>query len=201
MCRCFTCVCAVAVCDCLIVRECRSPRWVLQSAAFTPFPPKKNKRETCRSRSRARLQELWRRLIYVCLCKALPNVERSPTVCSMFCFMTERERVKIHPAPGRRSLWQPLLWWRQGCTWRDGGHGTLGDSPSGAARGGTHTYTHTHSKHKHTKTSMNSRRKIKVKETIWGETQGERWHGANCSWAAVPSLLTGILYFYSITFL
>lgn len=41
----------------------------------------------------------------------------------------EGERVKIHPAPGRRSLWQRLLWWRHGCTWSDGCHRTQGSSP------------------------------------------------------------------------
>jgi len=44
--------------------------------------------------------------------------DRPPSAACSVLWEREREReregVKIHPAPGRRSLWQRLLWWRHG---------------------------------------------------------------------------------------
>ncbi len=109
----------------------------------------------------------------------------------------EWEWVKIHPAPGRRSLWQPLLWWRQGCTWSDGCHGTLGNSPSRAAGGGTHTQTHF---------DEEWRGEIR-KGFTWGEIQEDTRQTVCQQWCKVTIICKLIywsadtLYFYSSTFI
>lgn len=57
------------------------------------------------------------------------RIDRPLSECSV---LWQREWIKIHPAPGRRSLWQRLLWRLQGRTCSGGCYGTRGNSPSGA---------------------------------------------------------------------
>lgn len=157
------CLC-MPVCACLIVRECRSLGWVLQSATFTPFQKTEGEPEKER-RGGAALKLVFRSykgVWYIWVYVKRRQMWSDRPLSAACSVLWQRERAKIHPAPGRQSLWQPLLWWQQGCTWSDGGHGTLGDSPNGAVRGDTHTDTHTNFK----------------KRDNLGWNSGREWHQA-----------------------
>lgn len=131
----------------LNMRDCRSRGWAVQSAAFTAMQKIKEKER----HGGAVLKLLRSGAIKVSdMFESMFKHRRmwSDRPLSAACsVLWQREGAKIHPAPGRQSLWQPLLWWHQGCMRSDSGHGTLVDSPSGAVGGETHTHTETKFRH------------------------------------------------------
>lgn len=143
----------VLVWDCFIV-SAEAGGWTLQCAAFTLLERRKHGEVALKVLFRC-CEDVW--YIWVSVKRHQMWSDRPLSAACSVLWQRKREIewVKIHPALGRRSLWQRLLWWWQCCTWSDDCDGTPGISPSRTAGGEMHT-------------NLNEER---GKETTWGEIQ------------------------------